>query len=463
MEEEQIENWAAYEFGEADLGDKRRRERLIELAEALGAKPEASLPQALAGQAALKAAYRFFDNPAVESQSILDGHIQATYRRMAEVPLVLAVQDTTYLDWTHHPHTQGLGPLASEERQGLLVHSTLVMTPERVPLGVLQQQVWARDADTYAQLKDHKQRQIDEKESRKWLISLESVVAARVANPDTCFVSVGDREADIYDLFLAERGVGVDLLVRATQDRRIENEEHYLWAAMIATPLAATIQVNVPRQPGRPQRIATVEVRWQQVILRPPSKRKSENLPSMAVWVVWAVETTAPEGVAKIEWMLLNTLQVCSTAEALERLNWYACRWGIEVWHKILKSGCQIESRQLESAERLKRLLTLFSVVAWRILYAAMLARALPEAPCTIFFEDGEWQALYCTAHNTPIVPQQPPTLQEAIRLVARLGGFIGRKQDGQPGVTVLWKGFQRLPDLTLMYKLLRPSEGAQQ
>ncbi len=303
MEEEQIENWAAYEFGEADLGDKRRRERLIELAEALGAKPEASLPQALAGQAAQKAAYRFFDNPAVESQSILDGHIQATYRRMAEVPLVLAVQDTTYLDWTHHPHTQGLGPLASEERQGLLVHSTLVMTPERVPLGVLQQQVWARDADTYAQLKDHKQRQIDEKESRKWLISLESVVAARVANPDTCFVSVGDREADIYDLFLAERGVGVDLLVRATQYRRIENEEHYLWAAMIATPLAATIQVNVPRQPSRPQRIATVEVRWQQVILRPPSKRKSENLPSMAVWVVWAVETTAPEGVAKIEWM----------------------------------------------------------------------------------------------------------------------------------------------------------------
>jgi hypothetical protein len=382
---------------------------------------------------------------------------------MKAVPLVLAVQDTTYLDWTHHPHTTGLGPLASEVRQGLLVHSTLALTPERIPLGVLEQQVWARDADTYAKLKDHKRRRIDEKESQKWLISLESVAVARAANPETQFVSVGDREADMYDLFLAERVAGVDLLVRATQDRRVENEERYLWAAMTTAPLAATIQVNVPRQPGRPQRTATVEVRWKQITLRPPRKRKSENLPTLPVWAVWAVEMAAPEGVEKIEWMLLTTLAVQSTTAALEGLNWYACRWGIEVWHKILKSGCQIEARQLESAERLKRLLTLFSVVAWRILYAAMLARVLPEASCTIFFEDGEWQALYCAAHNTPIVPQQPPTLQEAVRLVARLGGFLGRKQDGEPGVTVLWKGFQRLPDLTLMYKLLRPSEGAQQ
>lgn len=462
MEDDLIENWAAYEFGKAELGDKRRTERLIQLAKAIGAKPEASLPQAMEGQAALKAAYRFFDNPAVESQDMLGSHILAAYRRMKEVSLVLAVQDTTYLDWTHHPHTQGLGPLASEERQGLLVHSTLALTPERVPLGVLQQQVWARDVDTYAKLKDHKQRRIEEKESQKWLVSLESVNAARTANPDTQFVSVGDREADIYDLFLAERVAGVDLLVRATQDRRVEHEEHYLWAAVAAAPLATTIRLHVPRQPDHPKRVAQIEIRWQEIALCPPRKRKTERLPIISVWAVWAQEIDAPDGVETIEWMLLTTRAVQSTEEALERLAWYACRWGIEVWHKILKSGCQIEARQLESAERLKRLLTLFSVVAWRILYAAMLARALPDVACTIFFEDGEWQALFCAAHNTPMVPPEPPTLQEAIRLVARLGGFLGRKQDGEPGVTVLWKGFQRLPDLTLMYKLLRPAEGAQ-
>jgi hypothetical protein len=336
------------------------------------------------------------------------------------------------------------------------------LTPERVPLGVLQQQVWARDAETYAKLKDHKQRGIEEKESQKWLTSLESVHAARIANPDTQFVSIGDREADIYDLFLFERMAGVDLLVRATQDRRVEHEERYLWATVAAAALAITIQLHVPRQSKSPQRIANVEVRWRKITLRPPSGRKAEGLPAISVWAVWAVETAPSEGVEKIEWMLLTTRAVQSTEDALERLAWYTCRWGIEVWHKILKSGCQIEARQLENAERLKRLLTLFSVVAWRILYATMLARALPDVACTIFFEDGEWQALYCAAHNSPFVPQQPPTLHEAIRLVACLGGFLGRKQDGQPGVTVLWKGFQRLPDLTLMYRLLRPSEGAQ-
>jgi hypothetical protein len=457
MEDEQIEEWAINEFGQADLGDTRRTARLVQLANAVGARPGASLPQAVEDGAALKAAYRFFDNPAVECQTMLKSHIQATYKRIEQSPVVLAVQDTTYLDWTHHPHTTGLGPLASEKRQGLLAHSTLAITPERVPLGVLQQQVWARDADTYAQLQDHKQRRIEEKESHKWLLSLESVLVARQAHPNTHFVSVGDREADIYDLFVAERVPGVDLLVRATQDRRVENEARYLWAAVAAAPLVATVSLQVPRQKDHPVRVAELEIRWKKVHLRPPKSRQGEKLPLVTVWAVWAVETAPPAGVEKIEWLLLTTLEVHSTEAALQRLDWYACRWGIEIWHKILKSGCRIEARQLESAERLKRLLALFSVVAWRILYATMLARALPEAACTIFFEDGEWQALYCAVHNTAIVPQEPPTLREAVWMVARLGGFLGRTQDGEPGVTVLWKGFQRLPDLTLMYKILRP------
>jgi Transposase DNA-binding/Transposase Tn5 dimerisation domain len=456
LEDEPVENWAEEEFGKADLGDKRRTARLVQLTQALGAHPDASLPEAVEDPAALKAAYRFFDNAGVERPAMLESHVQATYQRSAQVPLVLAPQDTTYLDWTHHPHTTGLGPLASEKRQGLLVHSTLAMTPERVPLGVLQQQVWAREADTYAKLKDHKQRRIAEKESQKWLTSLESVIAARQACPNTHFVSVGDREADVYDLFLVERGAGVDLLVRAIRDRRVDDEARYLWAAVAAAPLAATIQVQVPRQKERPARLAQVSVRWKKIQLRPPKSRQAEHLPLVPVWAVWAVETQAPEGVEQIAWMLLTSCRIHATEEALECLEWYACRWGIEVWHKILKSGCRIEARQLENAERLTRLLTLLSVVAWRIMYATLLARALPDAPCTILLEEGEWQALVCAVNNTARVPPQPPRLQEAIRMVARLGGFLGRKQDGDPGVTVLWKGFQRLSDLTFMYRILR-------
>lgn len=451
-------NWVEAELGGADLGDQRRTARLVQLVSALGERPGASLPQATENRASLKAAYRFFDNEEIESEAILEEHVRSTYRRIGQTPLVLAVQDTSYFDWSHHPHTQGLGPLNNDHTYGLVVHSTLAMTAERVPLGVLQQQVWARDPQTYAQLEDHKQREIDEKESQKWLTSLNSVIAASQANPQTHFVSIGDREADVYDLFLMERGEKVDILVRAIRDRRVEQPERYLWATLAAEPVVATVEIQVPRQKNRPARLAKVQLRWKKVQVRPPKHRKTEKLPILTLWAVWAVELAPPPDIDPIEWMLLNTKPIQSTAEALERLDWYACRWGIEVWHKIIKSGCRIEARQLDHADRLKRLLTLFSIVAWRILFATMLSRALPDIACTAFFEEDEWQALYCAVHRTSLLPDKKPSLREAVRMLAQLGGFLGRKRDGEPGVTTLWKGFQRLPDLLLMYRLLRPS-----
>src|SRR6266496_1242090 len=231
---------AADEFGDAELGDVRRTARLVQLASVLGAQPSASLPDATDDPATLKAAYRFFDNDYVRAEAVLASHVQATIRRLQAVPLVLAVQDTTYLDWTDHPHTSGLGPLATPSHQGLLAHTTLAITPERVPLGLLAQQVWARDPVVRRQ-QDHKQRPTCEKESQKWLTSLEAVIAARTECPDTHFVSVGDREADVYDLFLLDRPAGVDLLIRAAQDRKAEHEAKYLWAAMATAPLAATV------------------------------------------------------------------------------------------------------------------------------------------------------------------------------------------------------------------------------
>src|SRR5215217_4962651 len=235
--------WAEDEFGDADLGDVRRNARLVQLATVLGAQPSASLPAASDDPATLKAAYRFFANPYVRADAVLASHIQSTKARMQAVPVVLAVQDTTYLDWTDHPATKGLGPLAAATHQGLLAHTTLAITPDRVPLGLLQQQVWARDAASFAQLVDHKQRPIAEKESQKWLTSLEAVIAARTTCPDTHFVSVGDREADIYDLFLAARPPGVDLLIRAAQDRKVDHPEQYLWAAMATARMAATATI----------------------------------------------------------------------------------------------------------------------------------------------------------------------------------------------------------------------------
>ena len=395
----------------------------------------------------------------------------ATYTRVAAVERVLAVQDTTYLDYTSHRATTGLGPLRSSAQQGLLAHTTLALTPERVPLGLLAQQVWARDPATYApgDPDAHKARPIPDKESQKWLTSLEAIAAARVTCPTTHFVSVGDREADVYELFARARPAGVDLLVRASWDRRVapaEHPERSLWATVGARPPAATVTVRVPpreAQPARaaqPAREATLTVRFRQVTLRPPRRRDQvgqPRLPRVQVGTVLAREEAPPTGCEPLEWLLLTTCPVpeADVDAALEYLAWYACRWGIEVFHKVLKSGCQIEAKQLETADRLRRCLALYSVVAWRLLYATLLARVLPDAPCTALLEPEEWQALYCITHATTHMPATPPALRDAVRWIARLGGFLGRTRDGEPGPTTLWRGFQRLYDHTAMYRVM--------
>ena len=451
-------NWAVTEFADAELGDPRRTQRVIELATALAQHPTAHLPEACGDGAMLKAAYRFFSNDAIEPQDVLHSHIEATYSRLCQAPLVLAVQDTTEIDWTGHPATQGLGPLGHTACQGLHVHSTLAVTPERVPLGLLAQQVWARDPDDVGKRARRKQVPISQKESQKWLASLEAVFSARAECPTTRFVSVGDREADVYDVLAAARPEGVELVLRASWDRCVNAPERYVWATVEAQPVVEQLRLQVPRRGPQPSREATLALRWWLLTLCPPRHRKREGLPEVSLWAVQVCEIDPPTNVEPIEWLLLTTVAVQTVADAIERVAWYACRWGIEVWHRILKSGCRIEARQLATAERLQRCLTLYSVIAWRVFYATMLARAVPEMPCSVLLEIEEWQALYCAIHHCPTPPEEPPTLGEAVRWIAQLGGLVGRRRRDQPGAETLWRGFQHLSDLTRMYCIMRPA-----
>ena len=448
-------NWAVTEFADAELGDWRRTQRLVALAGALAQHPTATLPEACGDGAMLKAAYRFFDNDAVEPQDVLLSHIEATYGRLAQVPLVLAVQDTTEVDWTAHPATKNLGPLGHSACQGLMVHSTMAFTPERVPLGLLAQQVWSRDPDDVGKRSRRKQLPISQKESQKWLTSLEAGFTARAECPQTRFVSVGDREADVYDVLAAERPEGVELLIRASWNRRVEAPERYVWATVEAQAVLEQLVLQVPRRGAQPAREATLALRFCPLMLCPPRHRKREGLRPVELWAVQVVEVDPPADVTPIEWMLLTTVAVDTVPDAIERVEWYSCRWGIEVWHRILKSGCRIEQRQLETGERLQCCLTLYSVIAWRVFYAVMLARAVPEMPCDILLEMEEWQALYCAIHNCPTPPESPPTLGEAVRWVAQLGGFVGRRRRDQPGPETIWRGFQHLTDLTRMYRIM--------
>jgi hypothetical protein len=352
-------HWAVKEFADAELGDVRRTKRLVELAGVLAQHPTAALPEACGDGAMLKAAYRFFTNDAIESQDVLDSHIEATYRRLAQVPVVLAVQDTTEADWTAHPATKHLGPLGHTACQGLIVHSTLAFTPERVPLGLLAQQVWARDPDDVGKRARRKQLPISQKESQKWLTSLEAVCQAQDWCPTTRLVSVGDREADVYDLLAAERPEGVELLIRASWDRCVHTPERYMWATVEAQPVMEPLRLQVPRRGVQPGREAMLALRFCPLTLSPPRHRKAERLPAVSLWAVQVAESDPPADVEPIAWLLLTTVSVHTVDDAIERVAWYVCRWGIEVWHRILKSGCRIEARQLATGERLQRCLTL--------------------------------------------------------------------------------------------------------
>jgi len=449
-------SWAVSEFADAELGDLRRTQRLVELAHALAQRPGAALPEACGNGAMLKAAYRFFTNDAIVPDDMLQSHIEATYSRLNAAPLVLAVQDTTEANWTNLRVTEGLGPLGNSACHGLLVHTTFAITPERVPLGLLAQQVWARDPDDIGKRARRKQLPISQKESQKWLNSLDAVFTARDSCPITHIISVGDREADVYDVLAAPRPVGVDLLIRASWNRCVNTPQRYVWDTVAVQPVAAQLVLHVPRRGVQPARQATLALRFCPLTLFPPKHRKAERLPGVDLWVVQVCEVDPPAEAEPIEWLLLTTVAVEGVDDAIERVQWYSCRWGIEVWHRILKSGCRLEARQFQKAERLHRALVLYSVLAWRIFYATMLARAVPDVPCSVLLDPDEWQALYCAIHRVPTPPEEPPTLGQAVNWIAQLGGFVGRRRRDRPGAEVMWRGFQHLGDLTMMYCIMR-------
>jgi hypothetical protein len=442
------QSWAEQEFGNADLGDSRRTQRLIQLAEQRGNQPNASITQSCGSNAAAKAAYRFYENEAISMPAILSSHEQATERRMSQESVVLAVQDTTQLDYSNHPATEGLGTLHKKEQRGMLMHTTLAVTPERVPLGIIHQQIWTRPVEEYGKKHKRKQLPIQEKESQKWLTSLEATCQMQKRLPNTRIVSVGDREADVYELFALSHQLSQDVLVRAAWDRKVDHPENYLWSFLESQPVAGQLTVTVPRKGKQPARQAELSIRYAKVTLHPPWRPKPVELAPVTIWAVLAYEDHPPDGVEAISWLLLTSTPVNSFQEACQRIRWYTCRWLIEIYHKILKSGCRVEERQFDTAENIKRYLALNNVVAWRVLYLTMVGRETPHIPCTAILEVNEWQALYCFIHRTSKPPDDPPTLRQATRWIAQLGGFLGRKGDGDPGVTVLWRGLQRLHDI---------------
>lgn len=453
----QAGDWAQEEFGQAQLGDQRLGKRLLSIARDLYARPQANIPQACQSRARAKAAYRFFEHLETTMDKILQPHYQTTIRRAKGEKIVLSVQDTTSLNYSTHPAATGLGLIGSTQEGpiGLLVHDTMAFNLEGTPLGLMDAQCWARNPEDFGKKHKRYDLPIEEKESNKWLRSFRSAAEMRKRCPNTMIVSVGDRESDIYELFeLALNDTdGPKLLVRARHDRLLADDQGCLWEKVAQGPLAGIQEIRVPRRGNRAARVARMEVRFAEVTLKAPHRKEESK--ELRVWAVLAQELDTPQGVEALEWMLLTTLEVKTFEQAIEKLAWYALRWGIEVYHRTLKSGCMIEERQLGNADRIEACLAIDMVVAWRIFHLTKLGRETPNVPCTVFFEDAEWKALVAYKTQNPTPPEKPPTLREATRMVASLGGFLGRKGDGDPGTQTMWLGIQRLDDITGMWKFM--------
>jgi hypothetical protein len=451
--------WATEEFDQIELKDARLNQRCQRLAIAIGQQPNEPINQACEDWADTKAAYRFFDNGQVTPAGILAPHCQRTVERMSKQKLVLAVQDTTFFNYTHHPRTEGLGEIGNkrQNQRGFGMHSTLAVSPTGVPLGLLTQAFFTRPLGEPA----HKPEElrllpIEEKESYRWMEAFEQTLA--LVPTDVQVVTVCDREADIYEMLVLAQEKTAVALIRASSDRSLaEQEVDKLWAKVEQQAIAGHLTVHIAKNQKREAREATVSVRFAQVRLKPPWRPNKQKLPPVTLNAILVREDHPPDNVDEpIEWLLLINLPIESFDDAIRVVEWYCCRWQIEVYHKVIKSGCRVEDCRLQTADRLQNYIALMSVVAWRLHWLTYINRAESDLPCTVALTTVEWQALYMRIHRTTAFPESPPTVRQAVRWIAKLGGFLGRKGDGEPGITVIWRGWQRLQDIAATWYLVK-------
>jgi len=450
-----MEGWVSTELGQVDFKDKRLNDRFNILVEQLSSKPTASIPEACEGWGDTKAAYRFFDNPKVTRETILEKHYKSTIDRIEKEDTILVLQDTTNIDFSTHLHTKGLGILTCETARGIKLHSAMVATLDGIPQGLVHQEAIIQKYVGGKHDSRLRGRKIEDKDSHKWLNTVRQV-GSRVS-PDKKVVVIGDRESDVYELFSMERRAGIDILARIYHNRLVNNKAKYLFTTIDRSKCQGTIKIKINRGNNRKSREAVLKVKYLAIEFLPSNTgyNYGRGYKPVTLTAVEAIEINPPKGEERMHWRLLTTLSADSFEMAVKIIDLYSYRWLIERYHFTLKSGCKVEDLQLETSERLLRALAVYSVVAWRVLWMTYEMRANPEVPCTEILKMNEWKALACFLKKAPNPPGKIPTLQEAITEIAKLGGFLGRKGDKNPGVKTLWRGLRRLDDIVAMWKIM--------
>jgi hypothetical protein len=425
---EREENWAGCEFESIEFGDKRLNDRLVKVAEALSKNPQAPINQANKDWASTKAAYRLFSNEKVKAETILSSHRKSTIERLDEHEIVLAIQDTTYFNFSEHHACEGLGYIGTEKLKGVVAHNTLLCSDEGLAIGLFEQKLYTR-----TEIKP------EEKESIRWLESVRSVNANVKEHQKQKIVFVCDREGDFTDLLHEIQNSGMGFVIRASHHRKIVSEEFKTsFEAIEQSPVAGSVTVTIPPREGKKGYEVVADVRYTSLTIT----SKERVFPSLPLYMVYISGSSASG--EKLAWYLITNVPVTNLESAIERIQWYKLRWQIEIFHKILKSGCRAEECRVEEINRLYKCLTLYSIIAWRLLRIVYIGRCSPDLPASLILSNAELRALQVlfTKKGKSV---KINTIEQAIVYIAQLGGYLARKKDLPPGSTVIWRGWQQL------------------
>ena len=461
-------DWAGEELASAVLHDLRLNNRAIHTLRTLFTQASSSIPAACRTMAEVKGTYRLLANNRVTYQALLTPHFKQTVKRVRAAKIALLISDLTEINLTGKKVAEQLGYIGDNKTKGLFLQPLLAVTPERIPLGLLDVHTFLR-TDISLSAKQRKHIPFIEKETYGWLREYQLACQHAATTPDTQFVYITDRGGCIHELFHDHHiraGAGrADFLIRGCAvDRRLsptDDDDHaqeaHLFAQIATMPILSSITFTLPATEHRAKRAITQQVKAGRVWIKAPY-RKDKSVADAPMNVVALTETEPPAGQEPATWLLFTSLPV-DTAEQIETIiDYYLARWEIELFFKVLKSGCQIEELYLQSPQAIYNALALYLIITWRLLWCTRLGGACPALPCTVVYTDDEWQAIYyITEQQEP--PEIVPTLQDITHRIARCGGFLCRPSDGNPGIKTMWIGLRRLYDFVLAFKTFGPKQ----
>ena len=440
-----IKEWVSKEFETLKMKSARLERRFKMVMSDLSDQPDKSVWLASGSRANAKAVYRMIANPKCTKESILTAYREAVKIRNEEA-ILLSIQDTMCVSYEGHTKTEGLG-YSSEKTLGINSHNCVLFTPVGVPIGLMEQRVSTR-LEGKSEKSDHEKRSrpIEEKESYRWLETMKT--AAANAPEGVTLIHIADREGDIYELYALAEQTGERFVIRATHNRR-STEDTLIMDELSESAVAGKVKVVIPEnhKTKAKERETVLSVRYKSFDVKKPHflNREKKLPPSLTLNLISVTEENAPEGAEPIEWLLMTNLELDTVEDAIQVVDYYRQRWKIERFHFVLKSGCEIEKIQQRSVDAIELVLLMYSIIAIHIMMLTYTARTAPDTPCSLIFSDDEWKTLYRAATLTREAPSEPYSIADAVRFVAKLGGFVGSPSDGPPGLKVIWLGLNAL------------------